>query len=182
MKIKLTESQLNRILKEVGGYDDIAIMQSHAGNLQGELRHLTSETVGLLEIFINHLQDGDLEKEAIMAAIFNLGEKFKSDSKRLEELSEEIYVDEDFKNLIIKYKNSLQIILKYFKLLSNINITIDKGKPTPLIYGIGMDMGKEELSLKVAQKLNYIGEYISQLGEMFHNIAGRYHHRLNQDN
>ena len=182
MKIKLKESQLKRVLKEVGGYDDIFTMQSHAGNLQGELRHLTSETVNLLEEFIEGLQSGELSKDNIMAAIFNFGNKFQSDIKRLKELSQEIYVDDDFKNLIIGYSNTLQKILKYFKLLSDTSVSIHKGVPRPTLYGLGIDMSKEDLTLHVAEKLNTLGEHISKLGEMFYNVAGRYHRRLNQDN
>ena len=95
MKIKLKESQLKRVLKEVGGYDDIFTMQSHAGNLQGELRHLTSETVNLLGEFIEGLQSGELSKDNVMAAIFNFGNKFQSDIKRLKELDETINPNKD---------------------------------------------------------------------------------------
>lgn len=182
MKIKLTESQVKRILNEEGGYDDVEIMQSHAGNLQGELRHFTSETVSMLEIFINHLQEGMLEKEDIMAGIYNLSEKFKSDTRRIKELSKEIYVDDDFKLLIRKYSNSLQKVLKYFNLLSNITVQIKDGKPHPTVHGLGLDMSHQDLTLMVAQKLQGLGEHIGELGEMFNKVAGRYQKRFNQDN
>ena len=49
MKIKLTETQLQKVLKEVGGYDSIDIMGMHGGSVQGEITRIVSQTVDFHE-------------------------------------------------------------------------------------------------------------------------------------
>ena len=52
MKIRITESQLNKVLNEVGGYDDTDIMNKHAQNIQGPLLQTLESTVEILQSFV----------------------------------------------------------------------------------------------------------------------------------
>ena len=47
MNIRITESQLNKVLNEVGGYDDTDIMNKHAQNVQGPLLQTLASTVDI---------------------------------------------------------------------------------------------------------------------------------------
>jgi len=178
MKIKLTETQLQNVLKEVGGYDSLDIMGMHGGSVQGEITRIVSQTVDFMGTFTTRLREGSLSKEELMAGIFNFSEKIQSDIIRLSELSQEIYIDDDFKTLMFSYIRSLKKVLKYFKLLSNINPRMVGGQPQMFSGGLGMDMSETELSLEVATKLAGIGEYLEDLGEMFNTMMGRYGDRL----
>jgi hypothetical protein len=66
MKIKITESQYKKIISEVGGYDDENMMSLHGGNIQGQLSRAISDTVNMLDVFINHLQDDNLSKTHLL--------------------------------------------------------------------------------------------------------------------
>ena len=48
MKIKLTESQLKLVLKEVGGYDSPEVMATHAGPLHSIINGKTMELLMLV--------------------------------------------------------------------------------------------------------------------------------------
>ena len=178
MKIKLTETQIQKVLKEVGGYDSLDIMGMHGGSVQGEITRIVSQTVDFMNEFTNRLRDGSLSKEELMAGIFNFSEKIQADIIRLTELSREIYIDDDFKTLMFSYIRALQKVLKYFKLLSNVSPGMMRGEPQMFGGGLGMDMSDTELSLEVATKLAGIGEYLEDLGEMFNTMMGRYGDRL----
>ena len=160
MKIKLTETQLQNVLKEVGGYDSLDIMGMHGGSVQGEITRIVSQTVDFMNEFTNRLRDGSLSKEELMAGIFNFSEKIQSDIVRLSELSREIYIDDDFKSLMISYIRALEKVLKYFKLLSNVSPGMMGGQPQMFGGGLGMDMSDVDLSVEVATKLAGIGEYL----------------------
>lgn len=182
MKIRIKESQLNRVLNEVGGYDSLDVMGMHGGSLQGEITRIVSQTVDFMKEFTTRLGEGSLTKEELMAGIFNFSEKIQSDIIRLTELSREIYIDDDFKDLMFSYIRALKKVLKYFKLLSNVNTGMLGGQPQMFGGGLGMDMSDSELSVEVARKLAGLGEYLEELGEMFNTMMGRYGDRLQRGN
>ena len=178
MKIKIKDTQLKKLLNEVGGYDSQDIMGIHGGRVHGEITRIVTDTVGLIKHFSEHLVSGSLSKNDIMLGIFNFSEKVQHDIKRLKELSSEIYIDDDFKSLMVNYIRALQKFLKYFKLLSNLSSGIVGRKPQMFSAGLGVDMSHSELSLKIAEKLSSLGEHIESLGEMFQTIMGRFSSRM----
>ncbi len=181
MKIKIKESQLNNLLNEVGGYDNSDIMGLHGGSIHGEITRIVSQTVQFVKQFTENLAEGSLSKDQLMAGIVNFSEKIQSDIQRLGELSQEIYIDNDFKSLMISYIRALQKVLKYFKLLSNITPGIVGGQPELFGGGLGIDMSNSELSLEIAKKLASLGEYIESLGEMFQTVVNRFGRRMSGD-
>ena len=182
MKIKIRESQLNKVLKEVGGYDAPEVMGVHGGSVHGEITRIVHTTVDFIKEFSEKLTDGSLSKEELMAGIHNFSEKIQSDIQRLGELAREIYIDDDFKSLVIAYVRALQKVLKYFKLLSNVSPGMAGDQPQMFGGGLGMDMSKMDLSVEVATKLAGIGEYLKDLGEMFNTMMGRYSDRMHRGN
>ena len=182
MKIRIKESQLKKILNEVGGYDYVDIMGIHGGSLHGEITRIVVSTVDFVKEFTNRLGDGTLSREEILAGVHNLSEKIQEDIQRLTELAKEIYIDDDFKSLLISYIRTLQKILKYFKLLSNVSPGIIGNKPRMMPGGLGWEMPETELSLEIAKKLAMLGEHLNDLGEMFNTIMGRYSDRMQRGN
>lgn len=178
MKIKITESQYRKLINEVGGYDDHNIMAAHGGHVHGALTRSIGDTVNLIGSFIEHLQSEELNKMNIMTAIANISDKLQDDIRIINDLSGEIYLDDDFKDLVREYRNAITKVLKYFRILSGYSPGIMGGKPQNLSYGLGMSMSDPELRVKVAEKLASLGEYIERLGEMFNTILRRYKGRL----
>jgi len=172
------QSELNTMLNEVGGYDDHNTMASHGSNIHGMLSRTISETIGIMGSFIDHIHNDELSKEQLMVGVSNLTNKFQQDSKLIKDLYGEIYLDDDFKKLIINYTNATIKVIKYFRLLSGFSTGIMDNKPTHLTHGLGMDMTDNELKLKISEKLASLGEYIEHLGEMFNTILRRYKGRL----
>jgi len=182
MKIKIKESQLKKVLNEVGGYDYVDVMGIHGGSLHGEITRIVVSTVDFVKEFTNRLGDGTLSREEILVGVHNLSEKIQEDIQRLTELAKEIYIDDDFKSLLISYIRTLQKILKYFKLLSNVSPGIIGNKPRMMPSGLGWEMPETELSLEIAKKLAMLGEHLNDLGEMFNTIMGRYSDRMQRGN
>lgn len=178
MKIKIRDTQLNKLLNEVGGYDNPDIMGLHGGSVHGEITRIVIQTVEIIKDFSSHLTDEDLSKDQLMSGIVSLSDKIQSDIQRLGVLTQEIYIDDDFKSLMISYIQALQKVLKYFKLLSNITPVIIKGQPEMFVGGLGIDMGHSELSLEIAKKLASLGEYIESLGKMFQKVVNRFGRRM----
>lgn len=182
MKIKITESQYKKIVNEVGGYDDENVMASHGGNIHGKLSRAISETIGMLGMFIEHLQGDKLSKTQIMTGLSNITNKFDQDVRLIKDLSNEIFLDDDFKELIMNYMRATSKIIKYFRMLSGFSTGLIGNKPTEVLHGLGMDMTDTELRVKIAEKLTSLGSYIESLGDMFNTIIRRYEGRLNRDN
>lgn len=178
MKIKITESQYKKIINEVGGYDDQNVMASHGANVHGMISRSVSETIYMIAEIMKYLEDGEVGKMDIMAAVTNLSNKFSEDIKLIKSLSKEIFLDNDFKELVINYMNSTSKILKYFRMLSGYSAGIMGGQPTNLSYGLGMSMSDTELRSTVKEKILSLGDYLLELSEMFHTIVKRYASRL----
>jgi len=182
MKIKITETQLKRTLKEVGGYDSGDLMGMHGGSLHGELRGRTTQLILLTQQMINALVDEELSKEQVMAGVHQLTGEIEGYNERVKELIKEIYIDDDFKSIMVEFLSALNKISKYFKLLVNTDGGVYGGQPFNALTGLSMDMRNEELKLEIAKKLSYLGDHISKLGEMFNDIAQRYGQRLDGQN
>ncbi len=117
-----------------------------------------------------------------MTAVANLSDKYQEDIKLIKDLSKEIYLDTDFKELVINYMNATAKVLKYFRILSGYSAGVMGGKPTNLSHGLGLSMSDSELRLKISEKLLTLGDYIESLGEMFQTILRRYKSRLDLNN
>ncbi len=182
MKIRIKETQLNNLLKEVGGYDSPDIMGIHGGNIHGEIKRIISQTVEFMAHFVEGLRDDSLSKNQIMAGVVNFSDKIRLDITRLSELTREIYIDDDFKELMVSFIRALKKTLKYFQLLVNVTPgIIGKQSPEPLIGGLGIDMSKSEISLIIAERLAELGTYIESLGKMFQELFYRFARRMGGD-
>ena len=182
MKIKLRETQLRRVINELGGYDDSFTMSMHGGAIQGEIRDRIYGTTELVEKFAKDIKSDKLTKEHLMLGVSNLSNHFESEVSRLKELTHEIYLDDDFKSLINSYINNLKKIIKYFRLLSRPTPTFINKQPEVTMGGLGMDMSREELSMVIAENLIKWGTFLEKIGEMFETLYRRYRNRLESNN
>ena len=135
MKIKITESQLKRVINEVGGYDDTDIMYTHAQSVQAPLLQSLMSTVEILNSFVQMAMEGNLEnKQMITNYISNLNDKLSLDIEMINRLIGEIYLDTDFKDMMVEYRLSLKRLQNYLRLLYS--------KPQ---MGMSFDMTKNDL-------------------------------------
>ena len=94
MKIKLTESQLKLVLKEVGGYDSPEVMATHAGPLHSIINGKTMELLMLVSKLANSVRDEELNKSELTNGIYNLNQKISEYIKQMPD-----YVTFDYKKV-----------------------------------------------------------------------------------
>jgi len=170
MKIRITESQLTKVLKEVGGYDDKDIMNTHAQSIQSPLLQTLTSTVEALKSFVEMSGKGKLEnKEMVTNFISNLTTKIELDVDMIDRLKDEIYLDNDFKELVTEYRLSLKRMQNYLRLLYS-------GK-----IGMSYDMTKTELIKSVLSQIESIEDMIEKMSLMFQSVHNRYRSRLNMN-
>lgn len=166
MKILITESQLKRLINEVGGYDDPNIMNIHAGTLQQTLLQSLASTVNLLNSFLEFSSKGILKMEHLKHFISNLIPKINDDIDLINQLSGEIYLDEDFKNMVNNYKRSLKSLERYLRLLYS-----DE-------YGLVFDMTENQIIQSMLERIENLSEDVNKLTSMFRSVQSRYRSRL----
>jgi hypothetical protein len=166
MKLIITESQLKRIINEIGGYDDRDVMNLHASNLQSPLLQSMATTVTMLNSFVGMSMYGEPTIEKIKTYLDKLNLKLSMDIELINQLGDEIYIDKDFRGLVREYKSAL------VSLQNNLR----------LIYsdGIGMihDMTKEEAISTLMRYMEGLEPMIAKLTSMFESVHNRYRSRL----
>jgi hypothetical protein len=166
MKIKITESQLRKINNEAGGYDDEYMMGQHAQSVQGPLLHSFSETVEILYSFIAFSKSEDFTKENALNFISNFSSKVDGDIKLIKDLLPEIYVDNDFVEMVKKYGYSLKKLNNYLKLLYSNSSTLS------------FDMTRDEVINAIYEQIVMMEECIEEMSTMFGVVHSRYRSRL----
>ena len=170
MKIRIKESQLNKVLNEVGGYDDTDVMNNHAQSIQAPLLQTLASTVEVLQSFVEMASKGKLEnKEMVTNFISNLTMKIDLDLDMIDRLKGEIYLDTDFKELVTEYRLSLKRIQNYLRLLYSDKI------------GMSYDMTKTELIKSVLGQIESIEDMIEKMSLMFQSVHNGYRSRLNMN-
>lgn len=169
MKIKITESQLKRVINEVGGYDDTDVMYSHAQSVQAPLLQSLMSTVEILNSFMEMSMEGNLEnKKMITNYISNLNDKLSLDIEMINRLIGEIYLDTDFKDMMVEYRLSLKRLQNYLRLLYT-------SRPQ---MGMSFDMTKNDLIEAIVDQIEGMESSILQITRMFEKVHGRYQGRL----
>lgn len=169
MKIKITESQLKRVINEVGGYDDTDVMYSHAQSVQAPLLQSLMSTVEILNSFMEMSMEGNLEnKKMITNYISNLNDKLSLDIEMINRLIGEIYLDTDFKDMMVEYKLTLKRLQNYLRLLYT-------SKPQ---MGMSFDMTKNDLIKAIVNQIEGMESSIMRITRMFEKVHGRYQGRL----
>ena len=166
MKIRITESQLKRIVTEEGGYDDRNIMNIHAQSVQEPLLQTFGGTVEILKSFIDMSMMGKLNKENIKNFISNLTTKLSMDIDMINRLENEIYVDRDFKKVVKDYKVSLKKLQNYLRLLYSGD------------FGMVYDMTEQEIIKVILGEIEKLEGDVENLSRMMQTVHNRYRNRL----
>lgn len=166
MKIRITESQLKRIVTEEGGYDDRNIMNKHAQSVQEPLLQTFGGTVEILKSFIDMSMMGKLNKENLKNFISNLTTKLSMDIDMINRLENEIYVDRDFKQVVKDYKVSLKKLQNYLRLLYSGD------------FGMVYDMTEQEIIKVILGEIEKLEGDVENLSRMMQTVHNRYRNRL----
>ena len=166
MKIRITESQLKRIINEEGGYDDRNIMNIHAQSVQEPLLQTFGGTVEILKSFIDMSMMGKLDKENLKNFISNLTTKLSMDVDMIDRLENEIYVDRDFKKVVKDYKMSLKKLQNYLRLLYSGD------------FGMVYDMTEQEIIKVILGEIEKLEGDVENLSRMMQTVHNRYRNRL----
>jgi hypothetical protein len=166
MKIRITESQLKRIVTEEGGYDDRNIMNIHAQSVQEPLLQTFGGTVEILKSFIDMSMMGKLNKENLKNFISNLTTKLSMDIDMIDRLENEIYVDRDFKKVVKDYKMSLKKLQNYLRLLYSGD------------FGMVYDMTEQEIIKVILGEIEKLEGDVENLSRMMQTVHNRYRNRL----
>jgi len=166
MKIRITESQLKRIVTEEGGYDDRNIMNIHAQSVQEPLLQTFGGTVEILKSFIDMSMMGKLNKENLKNFISNLTTKLSMDIDMINRLENEIYVDRDFKKVVKNYKMSLKKLQNYLRLLYSGD------------FGMVYDMTEQEIIKVILGEIEKLEGDVENLSRMMQTVHNRYRNRL----
>jgi galactose-1-phosphate uridylyltransferase len=166
MKIRITESQLKRIVTEEGGYDDRNIMNIHAQSVQEPLLQTFGGTVEILKSFIDMSMMGKLNKENLKNFISNLTTKLSMDIDMINRLENEIYVDRDFKKVVKDYKVSLKKLQNYLRLLYSGD------------FGMVYDMTEQEIIKVILGEIEKLESDVENLSRMMKTVHNRYRNRL----
>ena len=178
MKIKLTEIQLKRILNEVGGYDSVDIMASHGGLVHGEISMRTATLIQMIQDISQKMVEGNLSKHELLVGTYNLNSAINEYMERINILSNEVYIDDDFKKIIGSFLGGLKKIHNYLRLL----VDVSQKKEFSGISGMGMDMTKDQLALNIAKKISPLQDHIEKMGDMIPTIVRRFTDRMNNLN
>ena len=166
MKIRITESQLKRIVTEEGGYDDRNIMNIHAQSVQEPLLQTFGGTVEILKSFMDMSMMGKLNKENLKNFISNLTTKLSMDVDMIDRLENEIYVDRDFKKVVKDYKMSLKKLQNYLRLLYSGD------------FGMVYDMSEQEIIKVILGEIEKLEGDVENLSRMMQTVHNRYRNRL----
>lgn len=166
MKIRITESQLKRIVTEEGGYDDRNIMNIHAQSVQEPLLQTFGGTVEILKSFIDMSMMGKLNKENLKNFISNLTTKLSMDIDMINRLENEIYVDRDFRKAVKDYKVSLKKLQNYLRLLYSGD------------FGMVYDMTEQEIIKVILGEIEKLEGDVENLSSMMKTVHNRYRNRL----
>ena len=166
MKVRITESQLKRIVTEEGGYDDRNIMNIHAQSVQEPLLQTFGGTVEILKSFIDMSMMGKLDKENLKNFISNLTTKLSMDVDMIDRLENEIYVDRDFKKVVKDYKMSLKKLQNYLRLLYSGD------------FGMVYDMSEQEIIKVILGEIEKLEGDVENLSRMMQTVHNRYRNRL----
>jgi hypothetical protein len=166
MKIRITESQLKRIVTEEGGYDDKNIMNMHAQSVLIPLLQTFGGTVEMLQSFIDMSMMGRLNKENNKNFVSNLIPKLSMDIDMIDRLENEIYVDKDFKKMVKDYKISLKKLENYLRLLYSGD------------FGMLYDMTEQEIIKVILGEIEKLESDVKNLSRMMQMVHNRYRNRL----
>lgn len=179
MKIIITETQLKQIMNEVGGYDDKDTMLSHSGILYGEIEVIVSNLIEKLNYILKGMYDKTMTKNQLIKYLEFYNSLIIDNIGRLNQLIGEVFLDDDFYNIIEKFIGALKELSEYLILLTGSEIrSFDKFAPKKLSFGLINDMTMEDVRIYLVKKLKEIENDFLGMRNMFDDVERRYYGRF----
>jgi len=179
MKIIITETQLKQIMNEVGGYDDKDTMLSHSGTLYGEIEVIVSNLIEKLNYILKGMYDKTMTKNQLIKYLEFYNSLIIDNIGRLNQLIGEVFLDDDFYNIIEKFIGALKELSEYLILLTGSEIrSFDKFAPKKLSFGLINDMTMEDVRIYLVKKLKEIEKDFLGMRNMFDDVERRYYGRF----
>ncbi len=179
MKIIITETQLKQIMNEVGGYDDKDTMLSHSGTLYGEIEVIVSNLIEKLNYILKGMYDKTMTKNQLIKYLEFYNSLIIDNIGRLNQLIGEVFLDDDFYNIIEKFIGALKELSEYLILLTGSEIrSFDKFAPKKLSFGLINDMTMEDVRIYLVKKLKEIENDFLGMRNMFDDVERRYYGRF----
>ena len=182
MKIIITESQLKKIMNEVGGYDDKDVMISHTGVLIGEIEFNIDKLVDGINSIFNVITNTNMTKDKIINIMKHFIGYIVEIRNSINKYDDEIYLDDDFKKTIKELDGSLGRLFNYLSRVVGYELkSFNLGTPKNVSFGIGNDISLTELMNGFIEKLQDTKIYVEKMHSMFDQLFTRYQNRYNSN-
>ena len=179
MKIIITETQLKKIIKEVGGYDDKDIMLSHSGVLYGELEVIVSNLIDKLNQILDGIHKKTMNKPLLTKYLMFYQSQLLEKINRIDNLLGEVFLDDDFYNTISNFRDALKELSDYLILLVGTETrSFEKFAPKNLSFGLINDMTLDEVRIYLVKKLKEVESDFLGVRNMFDDVERRYYGRF----
>ena len=121
MKLIISESQLKKVINEIGGFDDKQSMGSHSSMIQNNISLKIIKTIDAMVTTKELLETPNITTENVIQIIDKLLEIFTDTSKMLDVFTPEIYLDKDYKDLLIKFNMKNKNFIKKLGMVKHIS-------------------------------------------------------------
>jgi hypothetical protein len=122
MKLIISESQLKRVINEIGGFDDKDAMGSHSTMIQNNIMVKVVETIKAMKATINLLDTDGIKTENVIYLIEQILDMLDNTSKMLDVFIPEIYLDRDYKEAAIEFNQKNKKLIKKLGMVKHIAI------------------------------------------------------------
>ena len=174
MKIIITETQLKKMVSEVGGYDDPMMMNVHSGVVQRELATMMNQLGEIWGSFVHNNANFELSREEVLTFTANASMLIGKISDRMGQLGDEILVDDDLRTEIVKIQSTLRKLSEYLSMLSGI---MKDGRGNMVRTGVGLEMTREDMIEgilgKIKDSMNELKYFITLLRDVNQRIINR---------
>lgn len=164
--IRLTEGDLTnivkRVIKEQGGYDDLGVMATHGGIIQGGARRMIATIKKMLDD-TKEAFEVDIPKEQLMTGIQTLTQLLDQIEDQLKKVIPEMMLNNDVKLAAKNLVRSVKSGKAKLRMLSSGSQSMSHPMMPPAMQGVGFAMDKNDLNDKLTDILIKIGTAAERL-------------------
>lgn len=120
MKLIISESQLKRVINEIGGFDDKSTMGSHSTMIQNNIMVKVVDTIKAMKSTLNLLDTDGIRTENVIYIIEQILDMLSNTSNMLDVFIPEIYLDRDYKEAAIEFNQKNKKLIKKLGMVKHI--------------------------------------------------------------
>jgi len=163
MKLIISESQLRKVINEIGGFDDTKSMGRQSTLIQNNVLVRIAGSIDVLKQIITLINDEKIDSETIVELIEQLIEIVDENVNVVDAFIPEIYLDDDYKMAMIEYSEKLKKFINKLEMIKFIAMDTDISK----LKSIFMDVLGKMFEVfhnfgNLANKINM--RYIKRMG------------------